>query len=188
MTTKAEISSPNTNSHGAFRLIFFSFSTSLSQRLDSLSLVFAGLRQRNEPSSRKDLLEFVQKRVVHQSVRRQCLTAVQFKRRSVEAADLAARFFHDEHAPSGIPGIEIKFPEAIEAAAGDIAQIERRRSRAPDAVRAQRDLVIEINIGILVALMAGKTGRDQAFLQLRGLRHVDRLAIEVCASSLLSRE
>ena len=125
---------------------------------------------------------------MHQTIRRHRLTAVDSKFRSVEAADLAAGFFHDEHARSRVPGIEIKFPETVEATASHIAQIEGGRSRAPHAVSAQRNLVVKMNIRILVPLTAGKAGREQALLQLRRFRNVDRLAVELRASSLLRGE
>src|SRR5580698_3764546 len=116
---------------------------------------------------------------MHQTIRRHRLTAADSKLRSVEAADLAAGLFHNEHPRSRVPGIEIEFPETVEASAGHIAQIERRRSRAPHAVSAQRDLVIEVDIWIFMPLVARKAGRQQAFLQLRRLRDVNRPAVEV---------
>src|SRR5262252_10838843 len=55
-------------------------------------------------------------------------------------------------------------------------------------MRTKRDLVIEENIRILVALVAGKSRGDQAFLQLRGFRNVYRLAIQLRALARFSNE
>src|ERR1022692_2282407 len=102
---------------------------------------------------------------MHKSVGRQRLAAVDLKRRPVEAADLSASYFHDEHTRGRIPRIEIEFPETVEAPAGYVAQIQRSRSRAAHAVGAQRDLVVEVNIRVLVPLVARKAGGHQTLLQ-----------------------
>jgi len=100
-------------------------------------------------------------RIMKQSVGRERLAAVQLKRRTIETADLASGLFNDQHARSRVPGIEIEFPEAVVASAGHIAEIEGGRSRPAYTVGAQRDLMIEKNVGILMALVAGKSGRKQ---------------------------
>ena len=88
------------------------------------------------------------------------------KGRSIEARYFAAGLLHDQHAGRRVPGIEIELPEAVEAPGRHVAQIERRRARAAHAMGMQRDLVIKVNVRILVPLVAGKTGGQQAFLQL----------------------
>ncbi len=125
---------------------------------------------------------------MHQPVRGQRLTAIDLKWSAIEVADSSASFLHNQDAGRRVPGIEIEFPETVEASAGHIAQVESRRPGAAHAVRAQRDLVIEKNIGIFVPLMTGEAGGDQAFFQPRGLLHMDCLAVEMRAPSLLGRE
>src|SRR5258708_1555291 len=116
---------------------------------------------------------------MHHTIRRQSLTAIPFERRTVKAADLASGFFHDQSASGRIPGIEIELPETVEAPAGDVTQVQRRRSGPANAMRMQRDLMIKVNVRILVPLVAGKSRSQQGFLQLRNLRHVNRLAVEL---------
>src|ERR1700758_2517424 len=153
-----------------------------------LTLVNPWVWQRLQAASFKNLLKFVHQRIVNQSVRAERLAAIELKWGAIEAADFASRLFNDQRARRRIPRIQIEFPEAIEPPAGHAAQIERRRSRAPYTVGAQRDLVIEIDVGILVPLVAGEAGGHQAFLQLRYLRHANRLAIQLRASPLLRRK
>ena len=92
---------------------------------------------------------------------------------SVEAGHASACFLNQKHARSGVPGIQIELPEAVIASAGNIGQVERCRTCSPQAVRAQCDLVIEVNIGILVPFVAGETGAEQGFCQACRFRHVD---------------
>ena len=52
---------------------------------------------------------------------------------AAERADAAAGLLDQQRAGGGIPGLEPDLPEAIDAAGGDIGQIERRGARAADA-------------------------------------------------------
>src|SRR5579862_1189423 len=135
-------------------------------------------------TSRKDLPELVQERVVYQSIRSQSLAAVDLKGPSVEIADLSSRLFDDQHTRGCVPGIEIKFPEAIKASAGHAAQIKSSRSRAPHPMRSQRDLVIKINVRILVTFVTGKSCRDKRFRQTGDLRHANSLPTQIRPASL----
>src|SRR5579885_3229179 len=100
---------------------------------------------------------------MNQSVRCQRFAAVQLKWAAMKITYAPACFLNDQGACRCIPGIQIEFPEPFEAPACDRAQIERRRSCPPDPMSMQRDLVIEINIRVLVALVTGEAGRDQRF-------------------------
>ena len=53
---------------------------------------------------------------------------------------------------------------------------------------AQRDLVIEIDVGVLVALVAGETGGHQALLELADRRHASSPAIQERPASLFRRK
>ena len=99
---------------------------------------------------------------MNEAVGRQHFAAVEAKRRSVEASHAAAGFLNQKHARCRVPRIQVEFPEAVVASAGDIGQIERGRPGASHSMRAQRDLVIEVNIRILVPLVAGETGAEDA--------------------------
>src|SRR5258708_26468881 len=151
----------------------------------SSSLVFAWIGKGLKASAGKYFFEFVQQCFVYQSIRGERLAAVEFKWRTVKAAHLPARFLDDEHACRCVPGIQIEFPEAIETPRRHATQVERSRSSPPHSVSSQRNLMVEINIRILMALVAGKAGGHKALVQLRYLRNVDLLAVELRASSLL---
>ena len=102
---------------------------------------------------------------MHQAVRRQRFFAREFPRRIVEARDRATRFLNQQNTSRSVPRIQIEFPERVKSASSNGRQVERSRSRTPHAVRFQRDHVVEINVGILVPLVAGKTSRAQRFAQ-----------------------
>src|ERR1700726_3570612 len=105
---------------------------------------------------------------MNQSIRSKGLAAVELKRRSIKTRHCAASFLHDQHSCRGVPGIQIELPEAVVAATSHVAQIQRRRPGAPHSMSMQRDLVIEINIWVLMPLVAGKARSQQRFLQHSG--------------------
>ena len=74
-----------------------------------------------------------------------------------------------QDASAGIPGIQIELPVAVVAAGGNVGQIQRGRTGAAYAMGAQSELMIEVNVGILVALEAGKTGAQNGFRRGGGL-------------------
>ena len=69
------------------------------------------------------------------------LNYAQAERDGVEVGDHAAGLAHQEHAGGHVPRLEIEFPEGVEAAAGDVAEVEGRGAVAADAVREQRELM-----------------------------------------------
>ena len=77
--------------------------------------------------------------------------------------------------------IQVELPESVESPRSYVAQIQRRRPRAPHAVGVQRDLMIKMNVGIFMPLVAGKPGREHRFFQRRRLRNLNRLAIQLRA-------
>src|SRR5215469_13606277 len=125
---------------------------------------------------------------MNQSVRCQRFAAIQLESRAIEPADLASGFLDNQDPGRRIPRVEVKFPEAIEAATGDTAQVERCRPGTADAMSPQRDLVVEENVRILVAFMTRESCGHQAFFQLRDFRNLDRLAIQLRAFPLFCGE
>ncbi len=73
----------------------------------------------------------------------------------------------------------MELPKSVDAAASHIRQIERSRACPPHAVRAQRELLVEVNVWARVALAAWETGGEQGFGQRRNARHPRRLAIQL---------
>src|SRR5205807_75632 len=133
----------------------------LRARLSVADFIFARIGQRLEISPGEYVAELIQQRFVHQAIRGQRLAAVELEWSPVETAGLASSFFDDEHTRRRIPGIQVELPKTVEASAGHIAQVECRRSCPPYSMSMQRDLVVEINIRILVPLVAGKSSSDQ---------------------------
>src|SRR5581483_195756 len=110
--------------------------TRLFYSFDAGSDVFARVRQLIQSAALKDRRELAQERLVDQAIRSQRLAAVDVEWSTIEAADHSSRLFDHQHARRGIPGIEVEFPEAIESPRGNTAQVQRRRSRAPHAMRS----------------------------------------------------
>src|SRR5271166_1249573 len=105
---------------------------------------------------------------MHRTVGRHGFAAVQLKRPAVKIRDSSAGLFDEEDAGSGIPRIQIELPKSVEAPAGHAAQVQGGRSGAPDTVGLQRDLMIEKDVRILVALVAGKSRSHQTLREIRG--------------------
>jgi hypothetical protein len=53
---------------------------------------------------------------------------------------------------------------------------------------AERELLIEVDVGVSVPLVAGKAGCQQRLLQLRDLRYMEAAAVQVCAASFFRDE
>src|SRR5260370_3829791 len=85
----------------------------------------------------------------------------------------ATGFFDDQHSGRCVPGVQIELPEAVETSARHITQIQRRRSGTPHSMGSERDLMIKVNIGILVALVTGETGAYERFVELGNFRHMN---------------
>src|SRR5581483_3809258 len=87
----------------------------------------------------EDGLEFAQQAGVNAAVGGEHFVAGNLEGAAAEIAERPARFANQHCAAGGVPGIEVEFPEAIEAAGSDRGEVERRRSRTPHAVGPQRD-------------------------------------------------
>src|SRR5271170_2587380 len=85
-------------------------------------------------------------------------------RPALEVGDFSTRLFDEDNAGGRVPGIEAKFPEAIEAAQGDIGKIEGGGTVSTNAVREQGEIPVEMNVGVCVAIVVGKTGAEQTVL------------------------
>ena len=72
---------------------------------------------------------------MNEAIAGQYFTAVQTKGRSVEPRHGSARLQHEKDACSGIPRVEIEFPVPVIAAAGNVGEVEGRRTGAAHAVR-----------------------------------------------------
>jgi len=110
--------------------------------------------------------------------------AVDIEWRTIEARHRASGLLHQQDSGAGIPRIQVELPETVVAARGHIGQIERSRTGAADAMRAQGDLVVEVNVGTLVALETRKAGAENGLSQRRGGGNIDRPGIEGRATSL----
>jgi len=77
---------------------------------------------------------------------------------TVHVGDGSAGFFDEELSGSHVPGVEPKFPESIEATAGDVGEIDCRGTSAAHSMGNHGELVVEVDIDVLVASAAGKAG------------------------------
>ena len=144
--------------------------------------------ERFETASGKNFLKFVHESLMDKAVAGKGFAAVDVERAAGHVGDNAPSLLHDEDPRGRVPRIQVEFPETVIASAGYIGEIKGRRARATDTMRAQRDLVVEVNVRVLVALVTGKSSGHQTFRQVRCFRNRDALAIQGCAASLLGRE
>ena len=77
--------------------------------------------------------------------------AEQIEAAAAKVADGPTCFAHDEGACRGVPWVELPLPEPVEASAGDVAQIERGRAIAANALRAHYEVGGESQIEIEVS-------------------------------------
>src|SRR5260370_41865127 len=96
---------------------------------------------------------------------------------AVKIRDGATGFLHEQHSSSGVPRLEAKFPEAIETTGSDAGEIERGGAVAAHAVRAQREIVIVMNIGICETFVNRESSAEQAGGQSFDLGDRDFLSI-----------
>ena len=101
--------------------------------------------------------------VVDEAVGGEDFAAVELEVIAGEIGHAASGFFHKQNAGRGVPGVEIELPKALETASGNVSQVERSRAHAANAVGAQGEFVVEVDVGIFVALAAGETGGDEGF-------------------------
>src|SRR5580704_13607005 len=88
--------------------------------------------------------------------------AAELVRMACKIADSAAGFFDKENAGGGVPFLQAKFPEAIEAACGDAREIERGGAVPAHAVGMLREVAVVLKIGAGLAVADGKAGAQEA--------------------------
>src|ERR1019366_9915608 len=110
----------------------------------------------------KHVLEQIHQLVLNQPIRSQNLATVKPERVAGKVRHLSPGFLHQQDAGRCVPRIEVELPERLQAPGGHVSQIQRGRPRAPHSVRAQRELVVEVDIRTRMALAAGKAGRLEA--------------------------
>src|SRR5579859_3185322 len=96
--------------------------------------------------------------------------AVERERLAAIAADATARFRADDCTCRDIPCVQTGFPESVEAAARDVAQIERRRSVAPDRSRDLQEVAERMDVRQRIVDAVRRKPRDEH----RGARVVAR--------------
>ncbi len=75
----------------------------------------------------------MQYRVVGQDVR-----ATQIERRAVHIRAQASGFANQQDASRHVPRVQVEFPEHVQAATGNVCQVEGGRSRTPHSVGKHR--------------------------------------------------
>jgi hypothetical protein len=96
----------------------------------------------------------------------------------MKICDFSAGFFDEENACGGVPALEAEFPEAIEAAGGNAGQIQCGGTVTAHAVRAEREIVVVMNVGAGMAFVDGKAGAEKAGGKRGDFRDGDFLAVE----------
>src|SRR5262245_41434283 len=99
---------------------------------------------------------------------------------AAEVGDAAAGLAHDQRPGGDVPRPEAPFPVAVDAAAGEPAQVERRRATAAYALAAQHEFAddAEIEVGALAPIVR-RAGGEQRLLQCGDIGYTDRGAVEL---------
>src|SRR5229473_7719220 len=97
---------------------------------------------------------------------------------SGKIAHSAAGFFDQQDAGGGVPLLETKFPEGVEAAGGNTGEVQRGGAIAAHAVRALGEVAVVSKIRAVLAVAHGKAGAEQACRERGVFGDVDFLAVE----------
>ena len=81
---------------------------------------------------------------------------------SGEIGDFTSGFFDEEDSGGGVPGLEAKFPETVEATGGDAGEIDSGGAIAADAVRALGEVAVVLEIWAGFAVAHGEAGTEKA--------------------------
>src|SRR5580765_4139942 len=90
----------------------------------------------------------------------------------------ASGFVHQQDSGGGVPSLQAKFPESVKASAGDVGKIQRSRTVTAHAMRAQREVVVVMNIGIGKALVYREASTQQTGRESVHFGNRDRLAVQ----------
>src|SRR3954462_12167706 len=98
-------------------------------------------------------------------------------RLAIEIGDHATGLADEQDSRGYVPRGERHFPECLEAAAGDVGEIERRGAGAPDAgsLKHYPRQELEVTLGVRVARLERQPGADECTGRVADLRHGDRL-------------
>ena len=111
-------------------------------------------------------------------VRRDDAAAVEAQRFAGVAGDASARLTHDQRTRCDVPWRQTAFPHAVEAAHGDVAQVQGRGAVAPDALCAHEELMEQRQVPFReLAHVVGETRHEQCILDRGDRADVDRLAV-----------
>src|SRR5262245_49620580 len=147
----------------------------------NLLLVLSRIWQRLESSTSKHFCELVQELPMDQPICRQHVPIRNRERLSLETSNLPAGFLDNQNPRGRVPRVQVELPESVVPSASHGGEVKRRRTSPSHAVRSQRQLMIEVDVGILVALVAGEPCRDQALRKLRRFRDFNLLSVQECA-------
>src|ERR1700686_699864 len=102
---------------------------------------------------------------------------------AAERADATAGLPYHERAGGRVPGLQSHLPESVDAAGGDISQIQGRRAGAANARghRAQHAEHGKIVVRIAFVLAVGKAGRQQCALEPALLADTDAAILQMRA-------
>src|SRR5439155_2974152 len=133
--------------------------------------------------------EGAEKTVVQAAVRRRGLVSGELMGMGREVGHPASRLLDDQAAGRRIPGMKLRFPKGVEAAAGDVAEVECGRSPAPDVLDARHDRFPGAEVvSRMLATIVREPRRHQCALEDRGVANGDRAAVETCAATPGGRE
>ena len=107
------------------------------------------------------------------------MAARRVPRLAVQARDPTACFLDDQRPGAGVPGVQLRFPEAVHTAGCNVTEVNRRRAEAADRPGAGDERAEHPHIGLGVLLhVVGEAGDEQGVEDLGRRGYLERLAVQ----------
>src|SRR5947208_2769881 len=86
---------------------------------------------------------------------------VRVVRAAVNVGDDAARLAQDDGGAGDVPDVVVEGPVAVEAAGGDVSEVQRRRAGPPQRLRLERQVAPPLQRLLVAAQIGREAGREQ---------------------------
>src|SRR5688572_21765386 len=122
-------------------------------------------------------VENAQQLGVERAVRRDDLLAAAPAAPAAPVRHAPAGFAHDQPAGRHVPGLQLVLPVAVEAAGGDVAEVERGAAVAAQLARGLQHRPELRQVVVVLALVVGEAGGEERAVEDALARHPDRAAV-----------
>src|SRR5688500_9435186 len=146
------------------------------------------LRDRYAKFSGEDFAKNLEHLIVHRPIVGQNVRSAEIRRAALHVGDAPARFLDQQQTRRHVPRFQSELPERVEAPASHVGQIEGGGPGTPHTVGCHRELVIEVNVHVQMALVARKPGCNEALVELGHLGYTNTAVVEKSPTASLGCE